>query len=100
LSTSNSDFASEMLVSAIPVPVSSEEKQSVMEIGKVNLDGNVVDPWCYSVRIPIRKKLVEISCSKELDEVPDHSGYIVDLNIMEFDVINLLNRPDQPFPST
>jgi hypothetical protein len=57
LSTSNSDFASEMLVSAIAVPVSSEEEQSVMEIRKVNLDGNVVDPWCYSVRIPIRKKV-------------------------------------------
>lgn len=33
-------------------------------------------------------------------EGTDHSGYIVDLNIKEFDVMSRLKRPDQPFPST
>lgn len=32
--------------------------------------------------------------------VTHHSGYIVDLNTIEFVVISLLKRPDQPFPST
>lgn len=35
------------------IPITTEEKQSVMKVGEINLNRNIVHPWGNAIRVPL-----------------------------------------------
>lgn len=86
----------------VPAWISAEEKECVVEIGVVDLDGDVVDPRGEAMGEPVGwiEWAKEEGSKRYVETKTHHSGYTVDLKTTELLVMSLLNRLDQPFPST